>query len=146
MYSIWINNVLVDNNDTVWVVNNNPTGDIDRRSLFEFNPLTEELNYYIVPLQGNIDRHEFDREGNIWITGYGSTLLRFDVETHEYEIHDLELPYVGGNTPHISAMGFDSAGDVWLLIYTYNEPLYLLKYFPDTGDIQEYKLQWLLSD
>jgi len=140
-YPLWVNNVLVDKNGIIWIVNNNPTGDDPRRCLFEFNPQTEELNYYIVPLQGNIERHEFDREGNIWITGLSSTLFRFDVETHEYETHDLQLPYVGGNSPHISAMGFDSAGDIWLLIYIYNVPISLLKYYPDTGDIQEYNLE-----
>ena len=135
-YGVNIRNVLVDKNDVVWIVNDNPTAGSNYRCLLEFNPAhPEQLPYYLMPDVTNTNLQVFDNDGNIWLTNYRNSLHKFDVASHQYQKYTYPATSVYQMPLDID---FDSSGNIWMVLYGYGSGANLLvKYNPTNGDYQE---------
>ena len=135
-YGVNIRNVLVDEHDVVWLVNDNPTAGSNYRCLLEFNPAHPgQLPYYLLPDVTNTNLQAFDNDGNIWLTNYRNSLYKFDVASHQYQKYTYPATSVYQMPLDID---FDSSGNIWMVLYGYGSGANLLvKYNPTNGDYQE---------
>jgi len=131
-----IRNVLVDEHDVVWIVNDNPTAKSQYRCLLEFNLAhPEQLPYYLMPDVTNTNLQVFDNDGNIWLTNYQNYLYKFNVASHQYQTYRYPSTSIYQLPNDID---FDSSCNIWMVLYGYGSGTNpLVKYNPTSGDYQE---------
>ena len=78
------------------------------------DPETMEVKEYDSPVKGP-RRQRFDREGNLWVTGYSDgTIAKIDVRTMKSEVYPLPQ-FVKGEVPTPYALAVHPvSGDIWV--------------------------------
>lgn len=122
--------MVVDKNDNVWIVNNNPSPDGDsKRCYLGYNEQSGYLGYYKMPFETNISLEKEDSEGNIWSRTNVNALFKFNISSRTFERKNYP------NSASVSSFDFDADGKIIMSLYS-SATDNVVKYDPSAGTIQ----------
>lgn len=136
-YYPWLSYPTIDDNDVVWIPNNNPykSGD-NRRAVYAYDPHTETVKTYLTPITTNIGKVKIDNYNVPWIPANN----RGTIYKVNFSSTTLQSYTYAGTSLGIKQFCFDQDNNIWMTLYNvhllgYDGEYPLFHYFPSTNSL-----------